>query len=294
MKNNKKVWIIGDIHGCYHTLKALYEQIPPGSEIWSVGDLIDRGMYSLEVIEFIQEKGIKALCGNHEYMMLADRGEIYDTFYGMYSSLRYTDWGGNGGVQAFESFVKKHKAPFSDILEYIKTLPYYKVFDDIVDEQGRKLLITHAQSLNYIEKYFEYKERIKTIERTSDNDFKYIELKSFIDNAKNNMVWNRNIPKKISKKYFNIFGHTYISVLSSKMGDEEFDASFIQKYSILINREKGYGAIDTNPFLTTIEVERRETEQSQYEIKRGKYLTAIAFPTMEVIQQKNIEPENIY
>lgn len=294
MKNNKKVWIIGDIHGCYHTLKALYEQIPPGSEIWSVGDLIDRGMYSLEVIEFIQEKGIKAICGNHEDMMLADRGEIYDTSYGMYSSSRYTDWGGNGGVQAFESFVKKYKAPFSDILEYIKTLPYYKVFDDIVDEQGRKLLITHAQSLDYIEKYFEYKERFNRIEKIEDNEFQYVELESFIDNAENNMIWSRNIPKKISKKYFNIFGHTYISALSMKMNNKEFDSSFIKEHSILINKEKGYSAIDTNPFLTKIESKKRFTKKSEYEMKRGKYLTAIAFPTMEVIQQKNIEPENIY
>lgn len=65
------VAVIGDIHGCFHTLKELYLKIKteyPEAEIYSVGDLVDRGKYSLETIEFIKRKEIKFTPGNHDLM----------------------------------------------------------------------------------------------------------------------------------------------------------------------------------------------------------------------------------
>ena len=65
------VAVIGDIHGCFHTLKELYSKIKteyPEAEIYSVGDLVDRGKYSLETIEFIKRKEIKFTPGNHDLM----------------------------------------------------------------------------------------------------------------------------------------------------------------------------------------------------------------------------------
>ena len=64
--------VIGDIHGCFHTLKYLVAQIRkkyPAVEIYSVGDLVDRGNFSYEVIEFVKSEGIKFTPGNHDYMM---------------------------------------------------------------------------------------------------------------------------------------------------------------------------------------------------------------------------------
>ncbi len=63
--------VIGDIHGCFNTLKKLYEEIKtryPDIRIYSVGDLVDRGKYSYEVIEFIMEKEIAFVSGNHDLM----------------------------------------------------------------------------------------------------------------------------------------------------------------------------------------------------------------------------------
>ena len=54
--NNNKIFVIGDIHGCFLTLSELYDQIKskfPTIEIYSVGDLVDRGNKSFEVIEYI-------------------------------------------------------------------------------------------------------------------------------------------------------------------------------------------------------------------------------------------------
>ena len=66
------VAVIGDIHGCLYTLRKLVEQIRekyPSVEIYSVGDLVDRGVFGFEVVEFIKSEKIKFTPGNHDYMM---------------------------------------------------------------------------------------------------------------------------------------------------------------------------------------------------------------------------------
>ncbi len=69
---------IGDIHGCYRTLKKLIEsQVKPekDDEIYFVGDYIDRGPGSREVLDYIIDlkwKGYKVfpIRGNHEDLMV--------------------------------------------------------------------------------------------------------------------------------------------------------------------------------------------------------------------------------
>lgn len=66
------VTVIGDIHGCLYTLQNLVEKIKekyPSIAIYAVGDLVDRGNFSYEVIEFIKSEKIKFVAGNHDYMM---------------------------------------------------------------------------------------------------------------------------------------------------------------------------------------------------------------------------------
>jgi hypothetical protein len=65
------VAVIGDIHGCFHTLRELYHKIMdlyPEVEVYSVGDLVDRGKFSLECIEYIKRKKVKFTPGNHDLM----------------------------------------------------------------------------------------------------------------------------------------------------------------------------------------------------------------------------------
>ncbi|MCZ7612088.1 MAG: metallophosphoesterase [Ignavibacteriaceae bacterium] len=52
------VAVIGDIHGCFHTLRKLYDLILtkyPDIPVCAVGDLVDRGKFSYEVVEFIKK-----------------------------------------------------------------------------------------------------------------------------------------------------------------------------------------------------------------------------------------------
>jgi Calcineurin-like phosphoesterase len=63
--------VVGDIHGCYNTLKQIIAKIKEkysGIQIYSVGDLVDRGNFSCKVIDLIISEQIKFTPGNHDYM----------------------------------------------------------------------------------------------------------------------------------------------------------------------------------------------------------------------------------
>jgi serine/threonine protein phosphatase 1 len=67
------VWAIGDIHGHFETLNALLQRLNLGSRdrVVLLGDLVDRGPNSCEVIRVAREdKRIFSVLGNHEHMML--------------------------------------------------------------------------------------------------------------------------------------------------------------------------------------------------------------------------------
>jgi bis(5'-nucleosyl)-tetraphosphatase (symmetrical) len=68
-------YVIGDIQGCYHCLQILLEKINFCSQtdrLWLVGDLINRGPRSLEVLRFIKSLGTTAqiVLGNHDLGLL--------------------------------------------------------------------------------------------------------------------------------------------------------------------------------------------------------------------------------
>ncbi len=68
-------WAIGDIHGCYDTLRALIERAgidPKRDEIWLVGDIINRGPRSLDVLRWAMSlPHLQMVLGNHEIHFLA-------------------------------------------------------------------------------------------------------------------------------------------------------------------------------------------------------------------------------
>ncbi len=71
---------IGDIHGCFETLKLLLDRLPlkPSRDrLWLVGDLVNRGPRSLEVLRWassLQEHmgdRLTVVLGNHDLHLLA-------------------------------------------------------------------------------------------------------------------------------------------------------------------------------------------------------------------------------
>lgn len=124
----KKTYIIGDIHGCVHTLSDAWEKIlktfnKEEDIVVFLGDYFDRGKYSPNVYLFIRNlqeefgKNIVCLKGNHEEMM--------------YESLALNDhyfWFINGGMKTEQQFNIDFDSEIiakSELIKWLAQLPSY-------------------------------------------------------------------------------------------------------------------------------------------------------------------------
>ncbi|OGU81299.1 MAG: diadenosine tetraphosphatase [Ignavibacteria bacterium RBG_16_35_7] len=178
------VAVIGDIHGCLNTLRNLVEQIRqkyPSIEIFSVGDLVDRGNFSYEVIEFIKSEKIKFTAGNHDYMM--------------YYFIKHPNheigkpWPYNGYETTLMSY-NEHFDKMNEHLEVIINHPLYYNLDEC--------LISHAGISKYMKKLL-------------PNDFEVnsSELDEVVHsniNSEDGILWTRGTLLNIGK--LQVVGHT--------------------------------------------------------------------------------------
>jgi serine/threonine protein phosphatase 1 len=174
-------YLIGDIHGCLDNLENLYISMPDITEddtLVFLGDYIDRGPSSFEVVEFLIGLSGKFrtifLKGNHEDMFLKYKSMTDDT-------LNYFE---NGGIPTLRSYRKntggtgipsKHQSFFSGLL------PYYET---------EEFIAVHA-GLN---------PKINSVEDQDEYDMLWIREKFF----RSKKHWKKTI----------IFGHTPCSTLN--------------------------------------------------------------------------------
>ncbi|MEI6323536.1 MAG: polynucleotide kinase-phosphatase [bacterium] len=136
--------IIGDVHGCFDELTELLEQLgykategglylpPEGRKLIFVGDLVDRGPKSPEVMRLVMgmvEQGrALAVPGNHDVkFMRAIWGKKVQTTHGLAESL-----------QQFEAYEEHYRGFSRCAAEFIDKLVSHYVFDD------GKLVVAHA------------------------------------------------------------------------------------------------------------------------------------------------------
>ncbi len=117
--------IIGDVHGHYDGLMTLLEAIAPDAddEVYFLGDLIDRGPKSSQVVNFVKESRYHCLLGNHEQMLLKIIGS------GDLSKPTVQAWLYSGGQATVASY-QKGTIP-QDHLDWMQSLPVYLDLGDI-------------------------------------------------------------------------------------------------------------------------------------------------------------------
>ncbi len=119
-----RVFAVGDIHGYFRSFKTLIEDkigFDTSDKLILLGDYIDRGTESKEVIDYIlrhQQNGFDVipLLGNHEAMLL----EAYE------NKDKTPLWLYNGGTQTLKSFSISELSNIDSVyIKFFRRLPYY-------------------------------------------------------------------------------------------------------------------------------------------------------------------------
>ena len=72
-KQAKKTFIVGDVHGCFKEFLSLLKKAHYSTKthrLILVGDIINRGPYSLEMLKWVKKEGARLVRGNHEQSFL--------------------------------------------------------------------------------------------------------------------------------------------------------------------------------------------------------------------------------
>lgn len=157
---NNRIFAIGDIHGCFYSMKELIEnkiQLKKEDKLIFLGDYIDRGPDSKDVLDYIIELqnndyDIVTLCGNHESM-------IIDAYYN--ESAR-SKWIQNGGYETLKSFNidslksidPKYLNLFNNLTLYYELDEYLFVHAGFSDKLENPFSDNYSMLWNSREQYF--------------------------------------------------------------------------------------------------------------------------------------------
>jgi len=257
MLKPNSIYIIGDIHGCYDTFMALLKKLPSDAKIVLVGDLIDRGPKSRQVVQHVIDNDIDCAIGNHEEFMIE---EYYKTLnFMMHTGLlprgaRGSIWTVQGGYETLKSYESYDEDNLDDRglptrefdydtfekhFKFMEGLPIYLEYPEIKNEDGRHLVVSHSV-LHNVWKLRDSEERNKQ------------------DIFRKTATWTRNFSNlKDNPEIYNIIGHT-----------PQEEAKITQIYA----------NVDTGACY------KQYKQHEDFGI-----LTALKFPEMEIITQENID-----
>lgn len=203
------VAIIGDVHGCYYTLVELHKIIKdkyPNVPVYCIGDLVDRGNNSFEVMKYIIQENIPFTPGNHDYM--------FYHFFKDPTSVFARSWVFNGSETTLESYENHEDAVFKHI-EHIKSASLFYNIDDC--------FISHAG----ISKHYSillpngYRNNLDVLKDYIYNDFK----------TDRGVLWTRDSLLNLGK--LQIVGHTKQQDITL---DEDANAVYIDTGACVGNK----------------------------------------------------------
>lgn len=190
-------YIIGDVHGEYETLLALVSKLPQESELIFVGDLVDRGLQSKEVVEFVRQKYHQVVMGNHEVLMIKYGEELLAT-----KELPMNNtWMRDGGIETLLSYGLLAKAEdgsfeilndetaiehFQEVIKWMRRLPRYLELD-AQHPSGKKVIVSHSNI-----------SRVWSIRHDQSKQKEFI----------SEVLWTRDFEVAEESDIFNVYGHT--------------------------------------------------------------------------------------
>lgn len=131
--------VIGDVHGCFNTLRIMVEEqiiATRNDSLYFVGDLIDRGPGSREVLDYLmqlksQHYHVYCVRGNHEDMFLNALND----------KNMLQNWIRNGASETLRSFEIPDISVFTGdflhlipdpYIDFLKGFPYYYDLEDYI------------------------------------------------------------------------------------------------------------------------------------------------------------------
>lgn len=168
-------FFVGDIHGCFYKLQDAMNAAnfnEKTDRIFSVGDLVDRGLESIKAIEWIEKPFFHAVQGNHEDMAIRFPYGNMDTY----------NYSRNGGDWMINIAPDKQMSVSAALSE----LPYMLE----IDTDYGKIGVIHAEAV--------------------DND--WLRTKSTMDKkaSREQMLWGREKIQSQDAKY--VSGIDYLMV----------------------------------------------------------------------------------
>lgn len=198
--------VIGDVHGHFDTLMELVKQFPKDQKLCFVGDLIDRGPKSYDIVQWVINNGHDCVLGNHEQMAIESS----------YGSDNLFIWKRNGGKECQESYPNGELS--EEHIEFFKSLPIFRLYEDCVNDDGRALLVSHTGFRRPYDKI--------------DPQF-----------HKEESIWNRFKPMR-QEAAFQVIGHTPVR----KPLIESWYANIDTGCYITEEMSKGYGRLTALQF----------------------------------------------
>jgi serine/threonine protein phosphatase 1 len=117
--------LIGDVHGHYDGLMQLLEAVAPDTkdQVYFLGDLIDRGPKSAQVVSFVRQHGYTCLRGNHEQLLLDALPQ------GSVSQPALQAWLYSGGQSTVASYAEPSQ--MLEHVDWLRSLPLYLDLGDL-------------------------------------------------------------------------------------------------------------------------------------------------------------------
>ena len=251
-------FVIGDLHGCFDLLESLMKAVDfniDQDRLFAVGDLVDRGPYSLRCLELIEQPWFYSVMGNHEGMML-DYFEVYQqkSYIGSNfdfdesDEIGYLLYGGEWVKDYYHSDNGTMSKEFDHGLELAASLPLLIV----VGENDQRFHIVHSELLR--------------------PDYSTNDIKVWLDSDIDQWLSSNAIPERIKERLY--WGRTLMGGhldpvtsiqdgLSKTFCGHTIGNNIRQKLSHICLDTGAYSSDDTTAYSLTI-----------YDIKAGNWVSA--------------------